>query len=94
MFICFSKKRGGIWIYYKNFLPSKVTGVCPLEECIAFGLIKSNKLWSFIEIYRPRSQSEQDFATFSDNFEMNFNLASMEILFLLAVLSDFNAKLS
>ena len=39
-----NKKRGGICIYYKNFLPLKVTGVRLLEEYIAFDLIISNKL--------------------------------------------------
>ena len=34
-----NKKRGGICIYYKNFLALKVTGVHLLEECIAFDLI-------------------------------------------------------
>ena len=78
------KKRGGICIYYKNFLPLKLTGVRLLDECIAFDLIISNKLCRFIAIYRSRSQSQDDFATFSDNFEMTLDL----------VLGDFNAKLS
>ena len=39
-----NKKCGDICIYYKNFLPLKVTGVLLLEECIAFDLIISNKL--------------------------------------------------
>ena len=65
-----NKKRGGICIYYKNFLPLKVTGVRLLEECIAFDLIISNKLCSFVALYRSPSQSQDDFATFSDNFEM------------------------
>ena len=30
-----SKKRGGICIYYENFLALKVTGVHLLEECIS-----------------------------------------------------------
>ena len=34
-----NKKRGGICIYYKNFLPVKVTGVHLLEECIILLLI-------------------------------------------------------
>ena len=37
-----NKKCGGICIYYKNFLPLKVTGVRVLEECITFDLIISN----------------------------------------------------
>ena len=89
-----NKKRGGIRIYYKNLLPLKVTGVRLLEECIAFDLIISNKLCSFVALYRSPSQSQDDFATFSDNFEMTLDLASKKNLFLLAVLSNFNAKLS
>ena len=70
-----NKKRGGICIYYKNFLPLKVTGVRLLEECIAFDLIISNKLCSFIALYRPPSQSQDSFVKFSDNFEMTLDLS-------------------
>ena len=87
-----NKKRGGICIYYKNFLPLKITGVRLLEECIAFDLIISNKLCSFIALYRSPSQPQDDFATFSDNFEMTLDLVSKENPFLVVVLSDFNAK--
>ena len=34
-----NKKRGGICIYYKNFLPLKLTDVRLLDECITFDLI-------------------------------------------------------
>ena len=71
-----NKTRGGICIYYKNFLPLKVTGVRLLEECITFDLIISNKLSSFVALYRTPSQSQDDFATFYDNFEMTLDLAS------------------
>ena len=67
-----NKKCGGICIYYKNFLPLKVTGVRLLEECIVFDLIISNKLCSFVALYRSPSQSQDDFATFSDNFGFSF----------------------
>ena len=89
-----SKKRGGICIYYKNFLPLKVTVVRLLEACVAFDLIISNKLCSFVALYRSPSQSQDDFATFSDNFEMTLDLVSKKNAFLLVVLCDFNAKLS
>ena len=90
-----NKKRGGIFIYYKNFLPLKVTGVRLLEECIAFDLIISNKLCSFVALYRSPSQSQDDFATFSDNFEMTLDyLVSLKNPFLPVVLGDFNTKLS
>ena len=52
------------------------------------------RLRSFIAIYRSPSQSQDDFTTFSDNFKMTLDLVSKENPFLLAVLGDFNAKLS
>ena len=85
-----NKKCGGICIYYKNFLPLKVTGVGLLEECITVDLIISDKLCSFVALYRPASQSQDDFA---DNFEMILDLASKENPCLFVVLGDFNAKL-
>ena len=71
-----NKKCGGICIYYKNFLPLKFTGVRILEECIAFGLIMSDKLCSFVAFYRSSSQSQDDFVTSADNFKMTLDLVS------------------
>ena len=89
-----NKRRGGICIYYKNFLLLKVTGARLLEECIAFDLIIRNKLCSFVALYRSPSQSQDHFAAFSDNFEMTLDLVSKKNPFLIVVLGDFNAKLS
>ena len=69
-----NKKHDGICIYYKMFLPFKVTGVRLLEESIKFNFIISNKLYSFVALYRLPSQSQDDFVTFSDNFEMTLDL--------------------
>ena len=90
----YNKSRGGFCIYYKKFLPIKVTGVHLLEECLAFNLIITNKLCSFVALYRSPSQSQENFAIFSDNFKMTLDLDSKKNPFLLPVLSDFNAKLS
>ena len=90
-----NKKRGGICIYIFIKLPSlKVTGVCLLEECIPFDFIISNKVCFFVALYRSPSQYQDDFATFSDNFEMSLDLVSKKTPFLLVVFGDFNAKLS
>ena len=51
-----NKKPGGICIYHKNFLPLKAISVHLLEECIAFDVIISSKLCSFIALYRSTSQ--------------------------------------
>ena len=69
--------------------------MCLLKECNAFDLIiSSKKLCSFVVFYRSPSQSQGDFAIFSDNFEMTLDLDSKKNAFLLLVLVDFNAKLS
>ena len=88
------KKRGGICISYKNFLPLKVIGVRLLEECIAFDIIIRNRLCSFVALYRSPSQSQDDLATFSDKFVLTLDLVSKKNPLLLVVLGDFNAKLS
>ena len=85
-------KHGGICIYYKNFRLLKVTDVRLLEECIAFDLILSNKLCSFVALYRSPSHSQNDFATFSDNLEMTLDFVLKKNPFLLVVLGDFNAN--
>ena len=50
-----NKKCGGISIYYKNFLPLNVTGICLLEECIAFDLIITKYFSNPPEITRNHS---------------------------------------
>ena len=89
-----NKRRGGICIYYKNFLALKVTGVRLLEECIAFDLIISKELCSFVALYRSPSRSQDSFATFSVNFKMTLDLVSKKNAYLIVVLGDFSAKLS
>ena len=86
-------KSGGICIYYKNFISLQVTGVRLLEECITFDLIISKKIFSFVAFYRSPSQSQDDFATFSDNFQVTLDFGSKKNPFLIAVLGDFKAIL-
>ena len=57
-------------------------------------MIISNKLCSFVALYRSPIQSQNDFATFSDKFEWILDLVSKKNPFLLVVFGDFNAKLS
>ena len=60
-----------------------MTGVRLLEECITFDLIISNKLCSFVVLYRSPGQSQDYFATFFDDFEMTLDLASKKNPYLL-----------
>ena len=57
-------------------------------------MIISNKLCRFVALCRSPSQSQDDFATFSDNFEITLDLVSKKNPLLIVILGDFNAKLS
>ena len=57
-------------------------------------MIIRNELCSFVALYRSPTQSQDDFATFSDNFKMTLELVSKKNSFLFVILGDFNAKLS
>ena len=61
-------KRGGVCLYYKNYLPLRVLNISYLKECLNFELKIGNKSGTFIALYRSPSQSQDDFETFSDNF--------------------------
>ena len=42
-----NNKRGGVCIYYKNFLPLRVLGIQYLQECINFKLNIGGKICKF-----------------------------------------------
>ena len=50
--------------------------------------------WNFVALYRSpnRSQSQDEFETFSKNLELNLGTVSGKNTFLTVVLDDFNAK--
>ena len=50
------------------------------------------QLWNFIVLYRSPSQSQDEFATFLKNFELNLDTILENYLFLTVVLGDLNVK--
>ena len=49
-------------------------------------------LCSFISLYRSPSQTQDGFDKFTDNLELNLDLAVQNYPYLVAVLGDFNTK--
>lgn len=70
-----------ICIYYSNFLPLKVSDIRLLDECIAFRLKISNKVCSFIALYRLPSQPQDEFARFLDNVQKDLFLKKLRKLY-------------
>ena len=64
-------KRGGVCVYYKTMLPSKVLSAYFLQECINFEVSIRNKIGRFIHLYRSPSQSQDEFYDFIRNLDLN-----------------------
>ena len=87
-----NSKRGGVCIYYKNYLPLRIISVNYLSVCTNFEIMIGNKICNFITLYRSPSQNQDDFQVFIDNLEMNLETLAQRNPFLMVVLGDFNAK--
>ena len=46
-----------------------------MNECIRFELNIGEKLWSFVSLYRSPSHTQDEFDKFTDNLELNLDLA-------------------
>ena len=65
-------KRGGVCIYYQNFLPLKLINIHYLNECITFEIKLGDKICNFVSLYRSPNQSEGQ----SENICNNSSLAT------------------
>ena len=65
-------KRGGVFIYYRNFLPLKLINIHYLNECITFEIKLGDKICNFVSLYRSPNQSEDQ----SENICNNSSLAT------------------
>ena len=83
-------KRGGVCIYYRNSLPLKILGIQYLHECINFKIRIGGKLCRFVSLYGSPSQSQDDFESFANNFELNIDTATPNNTFLTVVLGESN----
>ena len=70
-----NSKRCGVCIYYKEALLVRVINVSFLNEGIRFELKIDEELCSFISLYRSPSQTQGDFDKFTENLELNLDLA-------------------
>ena len=83
---------GGVCLYYKNYLSLRVLNISYLKECLNFELKIGDKSCNFIALDRSPSQSQDDFETFSDKFEMKLETLAQKDSFLTTIIGDFNAK--
>ena len=87
-----NNKRGGVCIYYKNFLPLRVLSIQYLQEYINFELNIGGKICNFISLYRSPSQTQDEFKKFIDNLELNLETLCQNNPFVMVLIGDLNAK--
>ena len=67
-------KHSGVCLYYRSTLPLRVINIGYLNECLSFELQIGDKICNIVTLYRSPSQSQDDFETFTDNFEMTLEI--------------------
>ena len=87
-----NSKRGGVCVYYKSSLPFRVINVKYFQESISFELRIGDRCCRFSCLYRPPSQTQDEFETFLKIFELTLDKIHENNLFMTIVLGDFNAK--
>ena len=80
-------------MYYKTCLPLRFLYIQHLNTCVNLELKIGDKLCTFVALCGSLSQSQDNFETFIDNFELNLETLSRKNPFLLLAVGDFNAKL-
>ena len=63
-----------------------------MKECINYETKIKDKLCNFITLYRSPNQSQDDFESFINNFELNHDSVIVNNPFLTVVFGDFNAN--
>ena len=66
-----NKKLGGACIYCKSYLPLRIIIINYLNKCVRFELMVGDKLCNFIALYRSPSQSQDQFESFKETFELS-----------------------
>ena len=85
-------KRGGVCVYIKNSLSTRICNISNLNECVVIELNINKKKGYIISLYRSPSQSTDEFEEFLIRFDQTLhNICSLNPSFTM-ILGDFNAK--
>ena len=66
-------QKGGVYIYFKNSILSKVLDILLLQKCINFEIKIADKTCNFISLCRSPSQSKDEVESFADNLELDLD---------------------
>ena len=83
-----------VFVFITKSLFLSELAISLLEECINFDLKMGSSLCRFVALYKSPNQTEYDFLSFSQNFQLTLAKLSENNPYLLVATGDFtNAKL-
>ena len=86
-------KRGGVGLYIKESLPKKRrSDLVTLPECVVCEIQLNRKKYFFAVIYRSPSQDQDEFDTFTINFELMLSKMHAENPYCVIITGDFNCR--
>ena len=88
---CNTKLRG-VYLYYKNNLLLRLINFVHLNECLTLELKVGDRICNFVVFSRSTNQFQDEFETFSDNFEMTLEILPQNNPFLMTTIKDFTVK--
>ena len=63
------KKRAGLCLYYKSYLPLRMIDINYSNDCVRFELMVSDKRFNVIALYSSLSQSQDLLESFKVNLK-------------------------
>ena len=85
-------KKGGVAIYYKEFLAVRPVEVKSLNECVIFEVSIKNKRGYVVSLYRSPSQTQDEFDNFLTSFEKLIGDIIAKNPSFVLITGDFNAR--
>ena len=87
-------KKGGVGIYYKEFLAAGSVKVKNLNECLIFEVSIKNKRGYVVSLYRSPSQTQDEFDIFLINLEQSIGDIIVKNPLFVLITGDFNVRSS
>ena len=75
------KKCAGLCLYYKSYLPLRMTDINYSNDCVRFELMVDDKRFNVIALYSSLSQLQDLFESFKVNLKAKSWVGSAKIIF-------------
>lgn len=86
-------KRGGVALYVKDSIPmNQRYDLSTLPECVVCEIHINKRKYFFTVVYRAPNQDQDEFKSFTDNFELLISKMQLETPYCIVITGDFNCR--